>query len=412
LEVGPDPVLTPAVQRTLEEDGDDGRWTVIPARPEPAGLVTAVARAHTAGVRPDWRALFPAGTVPGELPTYAFGGRRYWLSQTPPTASAPAGGPRHPLLGGALELADGSTVHTGRLSSSAHPRLAGRPVGAEDLLPGEVPLVYRQHVPLRLPEDGGALDVQLTVGEPDEHGHRGVTVHSRPVPDSGARGRKPAWVRHAEGVLAAGPAPGPAESGPRPALHRLDWIRVPVPADAVSEPAAEPGTVFVRCVDEGSGDDPAARAHAAARQALEAVQGFLADDRSRGARIVLVTEGAVAVGDEGVGDPGAAAVWGLARAAQSEHPGRVVLLDTDGTEESRGAVEAALATGEPQLALRAGVAYVPRLVAVPAEPEAEPGTVGPLDPDGTVLVTGGTGTLGGVVARHLVVVHGVRRLLL
>ncbi|MGC0421413.1 SDR family NAD(P)-dependent oxidoreductase [Embleya sp. AB8] len=36
----------------------------------------------------------------------------------------------------------------------------------------------------------------------------------------------------------------------------------------------------------------------------------------------------------------------------------------------------------------------------------------PLDPDGTVLITGGTGALGGLVARHLVAEHGVRRLLL
>ena len=35
-----------------------------------------------------------------------------------------------------------------------------------------------------------------------------------------------------------------------------------------------------------------------------------------------------------------------------------------------------------------------------------------LDPQGTVLITGGTGTLGGLVARHLVTAHGVRHLLL
>ncbi|MYS74424.1 KR domain-containing protein, partial [Streptomyces sp. SID5926] len=33
-------------------------------------------------------------------------------------------------------------------------------------------------------------------------------------------------------------------------------------------------------------------------------------------------------------------------------------------------------------------------------------------PDGTVLVTGGTGGLGALLARHLVTEHGVRRLLL
>jgi polyketide synthase 12 len=36
----------------------------------------------------------------------------------------------------------------------------------------------------------------------------------------------------------------------------------------------------------------------------------------------------------------------------------------------------------------------------------------PLDPRGTVLITGGTGTLGGVMARHLVTGHGIRHLLL
>ncbi|MGW2649708.1 KR domain-containing protein [Streptomyces sp. NPDC001393] len=35
-----------------------------------------------------------------------------------------------------------------------------------------------------------------------------------------------------------------------------------------------------------------------------------------------------------------------------------------------------------------------------------------LDPDGTILITGGTGTLGSVLARHVLAVHGARRLLL
>src|SRR5262249_45061045 len=35
-----------------------------------------------------------------------------------------------------------------------------------------------------------------------------------------------------------------------------------------------------------------------------------------------------------------------------------------------------------------------------------------LDPDGTILITGGTGSLGALVARHLVTTRGARRLLL
>lgn len=54
-------------------------------------------------------------------------------------------------------------------------------------------------------------------------------------------------------------------------------------------------------------------------------------------------------------------MWGLARSAQTEHPGRIVLVDTDGHEESERVLAAAVATGEPQLALRAGAVHVPRL---------------------------------------------------
>ncbi|WP_344339767.1 type I polyketide synthase, partial [Kitasatospora putterlickiae] len=103
-----------------------------------------------------------------------------------------------------------------------------------------------------------------------------------------------------------------------------------------------------------------------------------------------------------------AAVWGLARTAQLEHPGRIVLVDTDGSAAPASLVADALASGEPQVAWRAGGAVVPRLAR--AGVAAEGGGV--LDPAGTVLVTGGTGTLGGLVARRLVESHGVRHLLL
>ena len=67
-------------------------------------------------------------------------------------------------------------------------------------------------------------------------------------------------------------------------------------------------------------------------------------------------------------DPAAAAIWGLVRSAQSEHPGRFALIDTDGTEASEAALPAALALGaeEPQLALREGVALAPRLARLSA----------------------------------------------
>ncbi|WP_162562169.1 type I polyketide synthase, partial [Salinispora oceanensis] len=100
--------------------------------------------------------------------------------------------------------------------------------------------------------------------------------------------------------------------------------------------------------------------------------------------------------------PAGAALWGLVRSAQSEHPGRFVLVDTDDLEVSR-----LVGVGEPQLMVRGGVVSVPRLVRARV-PVGEPVWSG----EGTVLITGGTGGLGSLVARHLVVAHGVERLLL
>src|SRR5262249_3156029 len=120
--------------------------------------------------------------------------------------------------------------------------------------------------------------------------------------------------------------------------------------------------------------------------------------------LVLLTRGAVAVGDEPVPDVAAAAVWGLVRSVQAEHPHRFVLLDVDNPADPR--LAAPHWGVEPQLAVRAGQVLVPRLTAV-AAPAAGPGFG-----DGTVLITGGTGMLGGLVARHLVTVHRVAKLVL
>ncbi|WP_327674476.1 type I polyketide synthase [Kitasatospora sp. NBC_00458] len=161
---------------------------------------------------------------------------------------------------------------------------------------------------------------------------------------------------------------------------------------------------------------PVADVHAAVNRALALVQAWLADPRFAGTRLAVVTRGAVSVGaDDPVRDLAAAAVGGLVRSAMSENPERIVLVDVDGDEASARALAVATAaaadSGEPQLALRAGTLYAPRIAR-----SAPAGTAAPaapaFGPDGTVLVTGGTGALGALVARHLVTAHGVRRLLL
>ncbi|MGW6396502.1 SDR family NAD(P)-dependent oxidoreductase, partial [Streptomyces sp. NPDC055103] len=161
--------------------------------------------------------------------------------------------------------------------------------------------------------------------------------------------------------------------------------------------------------DGGAEDDP----YVLTQRVLELVQRWLADERSADSRLVLVTERSVAVlpGDEVTG-LATASVWGLIRSAQSEHPGRLTLLDVDGPRAADDPlVRAAVATGEPQLALRGDTLHVPRLARHGGPPAADgprtvPGT------DGTVLITGGTGGLGALVARHLVTAHGARDLML
>ncbi|MGW4211291.1 SDR family NAD(P)-dependent oxidoreductase [Lentzea sp. NPDC004789] len=144
--------------------------------------------------------------------------------------------------------------------------------------------------------------------------------------------------------------------------------------------------------------------HGECGRVLAALQAWLTDERYENTRLAVVTRGAVAaVATDTVPDLAGAAVHGLVRTAQSEHPDRIVLVDLDDTTS----LTAALTAGEPQVAVRGGRVLVPRLVRDTAEPVPFD-----FDPDGTVLVTGASGTLAGLVARHLVTAHGVRRLLL
>ncbi|MET9980105.1 SDR family NAD(P)-dependent oxidoreductase, partial [Streptomyces microflavus] len=164
---------------------------------------------------------------------------------------------------------------------------------------------------------------------------------------------------------------------------------------------------------EGAAVPEAARA--ALHRVLAVVQEWLSDDRFAGSRLAVVTRGAVATAAGQETDLVHAPVWGLLRSAQTESPDRIVLIDLDRDgKDSNKADEArhlvrALDSGEPQLALREGELLVPRLART--APPQDGGTA-PRWGDGTVLVTGATGALGAVLARHLVRQHGVRHLLL
>jgi acyl transferase domain-containing protein/short-subunit dehydrogenase/acyl carrier protein len=196
---------------------------------------------------------------------------------------------------------------------------------------------------------------------------------------------------------------------------------------------AVPDVVLLDCAIDADEDRVIVAAHVGFQRVLGMLQTWLACDRFVDARLVVVTHGAMVVeGAEGIGNLAAAPLLGLVRAAQAEHPGRFTLVDIDEQESSLGALPAVIAVDEPQMAVREGEVFAPRLVrAGRAEPvRAEDGERKSPKAEGRdgrggceghtqafhslsrVLITGGTGGLGALIARHLVVEHGVRDLLL
>ncbi|MFJ4658844.1 type I polyketide synthase [Nocardia sp. NPDC088792] len=192
-------------------------------------------------------------------------------------------------------------------------------------------------------------------------------------------------------------------------LFRIDWPQIqPHPIaetvdihrdlDEIGEHAAE---FTVLAFEPEPGEATAEAAHAATHKAVHAIRTWLENDRFAGSTLVFLTRGAAG---PDLTDLVHAPVWGLVRSAQSEHPGRFVLADHDG--RTPDLLRGALATGEPQFVLRGGKVHVPRFVPVtPAEERPGFGA-------GTVLITGASGSLGRLLARHLVTDHGVRTLLL
>ncbi|MEU1802447.1 type I polyketide synthase [Streptomyces sp. NPDC019937] len=331
-------------------------------------------------------------------------------------------------------------VHPGLLDSALHPIA----LAASDSEDGTLQVPFSWSGVTLHTTGARALRVRLTRLAPD-------SVALRVMDASGA----PVLTVESLALRAVGPeqlaAARPDRDG---ALHEVTWRAVATPPDAAASPegagwavvgdagdrlvaaalaalgpatetypdtealrtalrsgAARPEAVLARsgeAVEDGA--EAAEAAHAATDHALELLRTVLAD-AGPGARLVVLTEGAVSTGADRTGaDPAAASVWGLIRSAQTEHPDRFTLLDLDGSRASEEAIEAALATGEPQLALREGQLLVPRLTRLAPEPPASPVTA--FDARRTVLITGGTGALGALLARHLVTRHGVRRLLL
>ena len=151
-----------------------------------------------------------------------------------------------------------------------------------------------------------------------------------------------------------------------------------------------------------------------AYQALRGLQAWQKSDLLGSVSLCLVTQGAVST-NAGDAVPGlhSAPLWGLYRSARSELPaGTLRLLDLEETSTPAQIWAALQVVEEPELALRAGQPHAARLVEVSAPAPGAARRLTRSYPAATFLVTGGTGGIGSLLARHLVTQWGVRHLLL
>ncbi|WP_424639492.1 SDR family NAD(P)-dependent oxidoreductase [Embleya sp. AB8] len=277
------------------------------------------------------------------------------------------------------------TVHPALLDAALHPLALGRfGAGGE---PGRMPFAWRD---VTWQATGATeLHVRLAPAGPDAVSIAVADGAGRPVATVGALVLRP---------VPDGPLPV------RTDVHRVRWEQLPAGAapaarppdlaDLLADPAAPVPEVVVVSVPTGPASADTVRT--VCRWALSTVRTWLAEPRFAYSRLVLRTNGAVAVRDGEVPDPAQAAVWGLVRAARLEAPGRLCLVD--------GPVVPA--SDVPEAAVRDGVVLAPRLVRAEVVGEVD------WDPAGTLLVTGAAGALGRLVAEHVVDAWGVRHLVL
>ncbi|MFD1120215.1 SDR family NAD(P)-dependent oxidoreductase, partial [Sphaerisporangium aureirubrum] len=239
LELGPDTTLT-ALTRQTAEAGDHTVRAISalrPGHPEPRTFLTALATVHANGVPVDWTPLFgtPAEREPAadtedarptprvlDLPTYPFQRQRYWMDGPATSADAAQLGlvaAEHPLLGAAVQMAeDDSWVFTSRISLTTHPWLADHAINDTVIIPATafIDLAIATgdqagcttvdelivHTPLTL-DATTTLTLQLTLGAPDNQGHRALSIHSRPNTTA-------TWTQHATATLTTAGTPPPA----------------------------------------------------------------------------------------------------------------------------------------------------------------------------------------------------------
>ncbi|MFD4686330.1 type I polyketide synthase, partial [Streptomyces sp. NPDC058461] len=410
IEVGPHPVVAFGLRDTIDDTGADA-VVLSTLRRDQGGLdrfLTSLAEAHAHGAPVDWHAVFAAtGAHRVDLPTYAFQRQRLWPELRDPAAESAA--PGTPRPGDEAETEFWRTVEEENLDS----------LTAALHLDGDTPL--SEVLPALSAWRRGSRERSTVDTWRYTVGWTPLAQDTAAAPPDGT------WL-----LLA--PADGhPLAAATRQALtERGVPVRVVVPGDAhVATDRAALADLLTTALRDGAADPAPADPDPAVGTGLGGVLSFLALDEDPhpdhpsvpaglAATLALVqalgdlgisaplwcaTHGAVAVAaSETVLSAPQALVWGLGRVAALEHSDRWGgLVDLPATLDRRAADRlcALLARpdGEDQTALRASGTYGRRLLRAPLADTTPPGPA--WRPRGTVLLTGGTGAVGGHIARWL-----------
>ncbi|WP_329008151.1 SDR family NAD(P)-dependent oxidoreductase [Micromonospora rifamycinica] len=384
VEIGPDSVLTAMVADCV----DDAVAVALQRRDreQVQAYATGMAQAWVSGVDLDWAVVNPGGRTV-DLPTYAFQHQRYWIE---PDTTTTAG--TDTADGGFWEAVD--RADTDLLADG----LGVAPGVVTEVLPGLAAWRSRQR-------DASTLD---------DWRYR-VVWRSTELPVGGEL-TGTWWL-----VVPAGSTGGRPDGLADPGSHDA---RVRAVADGLAARGAHvvtvtgtvlpggdtpTGVLSLLALDE-TPDATAAGLSVGVTDTVALIQALTATEFA--GRVWCLTAGGVAVDRfEDLPHPTQGALWGLGTVLSLEYPhswGGLVDLPTDWTDGHVERLADVLAAGaEDQVAVRTAGVLARRLVRWPAagSPERR------WQPGGTVLVTGGTGGVGGQLTGWLLD-HGADRVVL
>jgi len=425
LEAGPGTTLTAMTLETLTTTNDTDDSKASPEKPavaipllrgepdEPHAFLTGLAEAFVAGVDIDWTQTFTPTTERVALPTYAFQRRRYWLETQEPAYTQNVPEPTDDRLWRLLDT-DGAAGLAAELELAEDAPL-------NDVASALSAWHVRRQEQSRL-DNWRYQETWKPVPHPPLPGRElsGTWLVVRHSPTARTE-TPPAELSHTE--TAQWLSTGLAKAGAHPLIVDVtesDLDR-PVLAQQLRETTDRAGQI-TGVVSLLADRETTLPEHDTLTTGLVATLLLLQalGDADIQAPLWCLTRGAVTTTPgEPLASTAQAQIWGLGRVAALEHPDRwgglIDLPDNPHLPDPpKNPTLAQLChiltgtTGEDQLALRPTGLLARRLEHAPPTPTPP---APHWDPQGTILITGGTGGLGSQVARWLAH-HGARNLLL